>query len=474
MVSNRVDVVIVGAGLSGLMTARLLQESGLQVQVLEARQAVGGRLQSTLTTTGSVVDLGGQWGGATHHRLAALVEDLGLERYPSHYAGDGVLFWRGQRLQAPLVDGHDDSLLFFEPGALDLDPAIWVATRDLQRSLGDLVSRIDRQRPWLTQDAERLDRISVASWAASLCSEPLAELPLSWLCRVGGSGGFEPWEASILHLAWTQAVAPQADNPESWLVRGGVAPMAQRMAEQLSLKSPGSVLLEAPVQEVSQDNDGVDVRIEGGPTIRARAVVVAVPPQQRLGIHFQPPLPAAHSAFVQRSPMGAMTKILAIYDQAFWRELGLNGLGVGNLNVLELTADSGPPEGTPGILAAFASGQRALRLGALGPSQQREAILSDLQALWGPQAREPVELIVKPWTGEPWIGGAFTSFPLPGSWTSCAALAAGNQGGPGPCDHGRVLWAGTEASARWPGYCEGALEAAERAAQAAEQWCLAR
>ena len=68
------------------------------------------------------------------------------------------------------------------------------------------------------------------------------------------------------------------------------------------------------------------------------------------------------------------------------------------------------------------------------------------------------------WNAEPFSGGAFTSFLTPGTWTSHARLAANPQGGPAPADHGRVLWAGTEVSPRWPGYFEGAIEAGERAA----------
>jgi monoamine oxidase len=74
----------------------------------------------------------------------------------------------------------------------------------------------------------------------------------------------------------------------------------------------------------------------------------------------------------------------------------------------------------------------------------------------------------QPWNEEPWTGGAFTSLLTPGSWIGPARLAAGDQGGPGPADHGRVLWAGTEVSPRWPGYFEGAIEAGERAACAAQ------
>jgi monoamine oxidase len=170
--------------------------------------------------------------------------------------------------------------------------------------------------------------------------------------------------------------------------------------------------------------------------------------------------------------MGAMTKILAVYERAFWRDEGLNGLGISDLHALELTADSSPPEGSPGILAGFASGERAARLMAMDAAQQQTLIRHELTTLWGPQAANPLELLVQPWTAEPWIGGAFTSVPAPGTWTSHAALAAGEQGGPGPAPQGRVLWAGTEASPRWPGYFEGALEAAELAAQAAAGWCL--
>lgn len=83
-----VDAVVVGAGLSGLVAARRLIEQGKRVRVLEARPRVGGRMVSQTLSDGSVVDLGGQWEGSTHHRFAALLQELGLSSYPRYDAGD--------------------------------------------------------------------------------------------------------------------------------------------------------------------------------------------------------------------------------------------------------------------------------------------------------------------------------------------------------------------------------------------------
>jgi len=459
-----VDVLVVGAGLSGLVAARRLQQQGLRVRVLEARTRLGGRMVSRTLSDGSVVDLGGQWGGTTHHRFAALLSELGISRYPSHYTGDGIWCWRGERLQAPLAARFADSLLFFEPDALHLDAEALAAAQALQRAFSELVERIDPRQPWRSPQAESLDRLSVAGWAAQHTSLPLARLPLDWLCRVGGSGGFEPWETSILHLAWTQAVAPQAESPEAWLVQGGAGSVAQRLAADLDAHSPGCLQLGAPVQAIAQQGDTVQVIAEGLAPLQAQAVIVAVPPPQRLAIRFEPALPAAHQALLQRTAMGGMTKILARYARPFWREQGLNGLGIGDRPWLELTADSGPPSGQPAVLASFVAGERALTLAALPAAQRRALILQDLAAYWGPEAAEPLELVEQAWNSEPFTGGAFTSFIAPGCWTSHARLAAGAEGGPGPAHHGRVLWAGTEASPRWPGYFEGAIEAGELAA----------
>ena len=462
-----VDVLIVGAGLSGLIAARRLQQQGKQVRVLEARTRIGGRMVSRTLSDGSVVDLGGQWGGGTHHRFAALLQELGITSYPSFYSGNGVWCWLGQRVQAPLAEQFAESLLFFQPGALGLDAAELAATQALQQAFAALVAQINPRQPWSSPNAEALDRLTVAQWAAQHTTLPLARLPLDWLCRVGGSGGFEPWETSILHLAWTQAVAPQAESPESWLVHGGAGAVAQRLAADLEAHSPGSLQLGAPVLAIEQHATGVAVKAQGGDPVQAKAVIVAVPPIQRLAIQFEPPLPVGHQALLQRTAMGGMTKILALYARPFWREQGLNGLGIGDQPWLELTADSGPPQGQPAVLASFVAGERAIRLAAKPAAERRALILRDLVAYWGEQAGEPLELVEQPWNQEAWTSGAFTSFPAPGCWTSHARLAAGDEEGPGPASHGRVLWAGTEVSPRWPGYFEGAIEAGERAAAAA-------
>ena len=68
------DAVVVGGGLSGLVTARQLQAAGRTVQVLEAAPTAGGRMRRRQLTPGLAVYLGGQWGGDTHIRLLALVD----------------------------------------------------------------------------------------------------------------------------------------------------------------------------------------------------------------------------------------------------------------------------------------------------------------------------------------------------------------------------------------------------------------
>ena len=72
--SLETDVVIVGAGLAGLMAARRLTEAGIAVLVPEAHERVGGRTYTRPASDGTLLDLGGQWVGPTQHRLPGLGE----------------------------------------------------------------------------------------------------------------------------------------------------------------------------------------------------------------------------------------------------------------------------------------------------------------------------------------------------------------------------------------------------------------
>ena len=68
---ERFDTVVIGAGIAGLTAARLLAAAGRTVVILEARDRVGGRVQ-TDRTDGEVTDLGASWiHGITESPVAA-------------------------------------------------------------------------------------------------------------------------------------------------------------------------------------------------------------------------------------------------------------------------------------------------------------------------------------------------------------------------------------------------------------------
>ena len=73
------QVIVVGAGVAGLVAARRLADRGIDVVVLEARDRVGGRLWSHRMPNGEIVELGGEWISTTQTAVMGLANELGLE-----------------------------------------------------------------------------------------------------------------------------------------------------------------------------------------------------------------------------------------------------------------------------------------------------------------------------------------------------------------------------------------------------------
>ncbi|WP_042397420.1 flavin monoamine oxidase family protein [Streptacidiphilus carbonis] len=101
------DVIVVGAGASGLATATALHAAGLDTLCLEARDRVGGRLLSVPTSRpGRALDLGATWFWDGEQRVRDLAERSGTGIFDQHLAGDTVFQDAGgiRRLPGNLID----------------------------------------------------------------------------------------------------------------------------------------------------------------------------------------------------------------------------------------------------------------------------------------------------------------------------------------------------------------------------------
>src|SRR5450830_58803 len=109
-VARLVDVAIVGAGLCGLALARLLTGRGLTVQVIEARDRLGGRVFTAhCDATRQTLDLGPTWFWLdTEPRISALLTELGLTSQAQHDPGD--VLW--------LTDPNREPERRIEPGGV--------------------------------------------------------------------------------------------------------------------------------------------------------------------------------------------------------------------------------------------------------------------------------------------------------------------------------------------------------------------
>ncbi len=114
-------------------------------------------------------------------------------------------------------------------------------------------------------------------------------------------------------------------EPVSMRICGGTAALITALARSLP---PGVISLNTVATHLALNSTGIDVTTADGQVLSVAQVMVALPPRLLAAqIGFDPPMPAAVTRLWQDTPtwMAPHAKFVAVYDRAFWREVGLSG-----------------------------------------------------------------------------------------------------------------------------------------------------
>jgi monoamine oxidase len=445
------DVVIIGAGLSGLVAATQLAQKGVDVIVLEARKRVGGRLYTVFpypSMPNVFIDHGGQWVSPGQTRLMALANNLNVKLFQTPTAGDLD------------IDSHSGSVIRYR--GTDEYPPYWTdadmtAAASGVDALQTMYDTVPLDAPWTAANAEQWDTETLVDWLAENVSSELAQALL--LRGVTGVFNSSPGPLSLLAALFVARSAQDLirhfhpTGPDMRFVGG-----AQQIPIKLAQRLGSRVITEAYVYGIAHSPDGVTAYAPGL-TVQARRAIITLPPALAGRIKYDPPLAAARDHLTESTAMGWVIKVHCIYPTRFWQQENLSGTVASDSGAIQVVVDNSPPGGGPGILVAFIEGDGARELAPQPLPVRRAEVLKELGAYFGdlgPQAANPQLYLEKNWGDDAFARGAYGGYWTQGLWTTYGPELRA------PIDS--LHWAGTETSPDWNGKMEGAVQSGQSAA----------